>query len=100
MDKCGEEGRGEGEDVLGSVILYEDGKCYRQSTAVLRIARKLKGAWPILYVLIVIPIPVRDTVYNWVARNRYRWFGKQDTCRLPTPELRARFVDSLSSSSV
>lgn len=79
-------------EYLDSILLVEDGQCYRESTAALRIARRLKGAWPLLYGFILVPRPLRDVVYRWIARNRYRWFGKRDTCRIPTPELRARFV--------
>lgn len=80
-------------DVLSSVILIEDGKVYRESTAALRIARHLSGAWKLLRVLVLIPRPIRDAAYRLIARNRYRWFGKSETCWLPTPELRARFLD-------
>ena len=79
-------------DYLDSVVLVEDGKLYRDSTAALRIARKLGAPWSWLYALIVVPRPLRDLVYGYIARNRYRWFGKQDSCRIPTPELRARFL--------
>lgn len=77
---------------LDNIVLIEHGQAYHNSTAVLRIARRLQGGWPMLYGLIVIPRPLRDLVYRWVAGNRYRWFGKQDTCRLPTPDLQARFL--------
>lgn len=90
------ESSGEEYDLLSSLVLYENGTCYRQSTAALRIARRLSGAWPLFYGLIVVPAPVRDALYSWVARNRYRWFGKLDTCRIPTPELRSRFLDTLA----
>ena len=86
-------------DYLSSVVLYENGQCYRESTAVLRIAKKLRGGWPFLYGLILVPEPIRNVMYRWVARNRYRWFGRQDACRLPSPELRSRFLDDLTSSS-
>ena len=85
------------EDMSGgameSIVLVEDGVCYEQSTAVLRIARKMDGLWPLLWGFVVVPRSLRDVAYNWIARNRYRWFGKQDTCRIPTPELRTRFVE-------
>ena len=77
---------------LGSVLLVEGGRVYARSTAALRIARRLRGAWPLLSVLVVVPRPVRDAVYDWIARHRYRWFGRQEACRIPTPELRSRFV--------
>ena len=79
-------------DYADSVVLIEDGVCYRESTAALRVARRLKGGWPLFYGFMIIPRPLRDIVYGWIARNRYRWFGKRDTCRIPTPELRARFL--------
>ncbi|MCA9410072.1 MAG: thiol-disulfide oxidoreductase DCC family protein [Candidatus Omnitrophica bacterium] len=79
-------------DDLSSMALIEDGKHYRRSTAALRIARRLKQPWPLLYVLIVIPPFVRDFVYNWIAKNRYKWFGKMESCRMPTDELRERFL--------
>jgi predicted DCC family thiol-disulfide oxidoreductase YuxK len=79
-------------EVLNSVILIEDGRVYRESTAALRIARHMAGAWKLLRVFVLIPRPIRDVAYRLIARNRYRWFGKSETCWLPTPELRARFL--------
>ncbi len=78
-------------DVLGSIVLLEDGQRFTHSTAALRVARRLRGVWP-LYAFILVPRPVRDLVYRWIARNRYRWFGKADVCRLPTSELAGRFL--------
>lgn len=77
---------------LDSLVLVEDGQVYTRSTAALRVARRLGGAWPLLAGLLVVPRPLRDVVYDWIARHRYRWFGRRDACRLPTPELRARFL--------
>jgi predicted DCC family thiol-disulfide oxidoreductase YuxK len=77
---------------LDSILLIEGERCYRESDAALRIAAGMSGAWKALGVLRVIPRPLRDPVYRWIARNRYRWFGKQETCWLPTPELRGRFL--------
>jgi predicted DCC family thiol-disulfide oxidoreductase YuxK len=76
-----------------SVILIEHNHAYTESTAVLRICRGLGGWWKWLYVFIIIPRPVRNTVYRWVAKHRYRLFGKRDTCMLPTPEMRKRFLN-------
>lgn len=75
-----------------SLILVEGDRYYVRSTAALRIARRLTGAWPLCYGFILVPRPLRDWAYDWIARNRYRWFGKRETCRLPTPEDRARFL--------
>lgn len=78
--------------VLSSVLLLEDGRLYRESDAALRIARHLPGAWKLLTVFKIIPRPIRDGMYRFIARNRYRWFGKAETCWLPTSELRGRFL--------
>jgi predicted DCC family thiol-disulfide oxidoreductase YuxK len=75
-----------------SIVLIEDAGVYTESTAMLRIVRKLSGVWPLFYVLIVVPRPIRDWAYSLIARNRYRWFGRQDTCMTPTPNLRQRFL--------
>lgn len=79
-------------DKLSTFILIEDGKAYSKSAAALRIARNLSGLWPLLYPLIILPAFIRDIVYNIIAKNRYRWFGKMDQCMMPTAELRARFL--------
>ncbi|MCE9667303.1 thiol-disulfide oxidoreductase DCC family protein [Myxococcus stipitatus] len=75
-----------------SFILVEGGKVYERSTAALRIARRLRGGWKLFYAFMLVPRPLRDAVYRLVARNRYRMFGKAESCRMPTPELRARFL--------
>ena len=76
-----------------SVVLVENGQLYTQSTAALRVARGLGFPWNVAYVFVIVPKPLRDAVYDWVARNRYRWFGKRDVCMVPTPELRQRFLN-------
>ena len=78
---------------MTSMILIEDGRAFRKSTAALRIARRLRRLWPVLYVFIVVPPFIRDAVYDFVGRHRYQWFGKRDTCWLPDPELRRRFLE-------
>jgi predicted DCC family thiol-disulfide oxidoreductase YuxK len=75
-----------------SLVLVEGDRVYLRSSAALRIARRLGGLWPALYLFIVVPPFLRDLAYDFVARNRYRWFGKRDTCRVPTPELADRFL--------
>jgi predicted DCC family thiol-disulfide oxidoreductase YuxK len=79
-------------DELNSFILIENNKAYTRSTGALRVAKKLNGLWPLLYGFIIIPKFIRDSIYNWVAGNRYKWFGKKDACMIPTPELKARFL--------
>lgn len=80
------------EDYLDSLVLLEKGEIYYKSTAALKIARHLSGPLPILYPLIFLPKFLRDAIYNWIGSNRYRWFGKKSTCRLPTPEEKAKFL--------
>lgn len=76
-----------------SVVLIEKGKAYTQSSAALRIAKKLDGLWHLLFLFILVPRPIRDRVYQYVAKNRYKWFGKkEDTCALPSPEMRKRIL--------
>ena len=79
---------------LESIVFLSNGKFYRRSRAALEIARRMRGAWPMMYVFIIVPGFVRDFIYNWIAKNRYKWFGKREFCRIPTPELKTRFVDS------
>lgn len=76
-----------------SVVLIENGHAYLKSAAALRIARKLNGLWPLLYLLIAVPTAIRDRLYDLIARNRYRWFGRTDHCMRPTPELQERFIE-------
>lgn len=79
-------------EYLNSLVLIENGKVFYKSSAALRIAKKLDGAWPLLFSFILVPTFVRDPVYNWIANNRYRWFGKGNSCRLPTPAEAKRFI--------
>ena len=79
-------------DYLESIVLIDDHGVWRNSTAALRIARRLSGAWRLMYAFIIVPRPLRDAVYGWIARNRYKWFGKKDSCRLPTPDIATRFL--------
>ena len=76
-----------------TILLEAEGIIYERSTAALRIVSRLGGIWRAAAVLRLVPRPIRDWVYDWVARNRYAWFGKRDTCRLPTPQEREAFLD-------
>ncbi|HEV7351291.1 thiol-disulfide oxidoreductase DCC family protein [Telluribacter sp.] len=75
-----------------SFILLKGDKLYQKSDAALEVARLLGGVWWGLYVFKLIPRFLRDAVYSWIARHRYQWFGRKETCRLPTPELQGRFL--------
>ena len=80
-------------EAMDSLVLIENGQLYTHSTAALRVFRRLDAPWPLLYGFIAVPPPLRDWVYNAVAANRYQWFGKREECRVPTPELRERFLE-------
>lgn len=75
------------------VLVDECARHHTKSTAILRILAGLRWPWPALYGLIALPRPVRDIFYDLFARNRYRWFGRTDSCRVPMPELRKRFLE-------
>ena len=80
-------------DDLSTVVLIEEGRVYTRSTAALRVLRRLDFPWPLLYAFIVVPRPLRDWVYDRIAERRYDWFGRRNECRVPTPELRDRFLE-------
>ena len=77
---------------LDSIIYLENGNFYHKSDAALRIARHLKGFWPILSLFLFLPKFIRDGAYDIIAKNRYRWFGKEESCRMPQPHLAQRFI--------
>jgi predicted DCC family thiol-disulfide oxidoreductase YuxK len=76
-----------------SLVLVEDGRVYFRSAAALRVARRLRFPWPIAYGLVVVPRVIRDRIYDYVAAHRYRWFGRRESCMVPTPDLKRRFLD-------
>ncbi|PAD77595.1 thiol-disulfide oxidoreductase DCC family protein [Paenibacillus campinasensis] len=80
------------EDMSETMVLIEDGTYYTRSTAALRIVRRLRFPWPLLYIAVAVPRPLRNQLYRMVARNRYRWFGKSEECLIPTPDIRRRFL--------
>jgi predicted DCC family thiol-disulfide oxidoreductase YuxK len=80
-------------DSLKSFILADGDKIYTRSTGALRMLKLLGFPWSLFYVYILVPRFIRDGVYNWIARNRYRWFGRQESCMIPTPALKKKFLD-------
>ncbi|MGB0850662.1 MAG: thiol-disulfide oxidoreductase DCC family protein [Bacteroidia bacterium] len=80
------------DEVPDSILFYTDKELYSKSTAVLKIAKHLSRPFSLAQIFIVVPKPFRDVVYDWIAKNRYQWFGKKETCRIPTPEERAKFL--------
>ena len=80
-------------DYLGSIVLVEEGEAHTQSTSMLKILGGLDAPWSWLAAFLFVPAPLRDGVYKLIARNRYNWFGKLETCRVPTEDVIARFVE-------
>jgi predicted DCC family thiol-disulfide oxidoreductase YuxK len=78
---------------IDSIVLIMDGKVYLESNAALHIASRLKGPWKMFRIFLGIPEPVRDRVYKWVAKNRYKWFGKSESCMIPSKGNRDRFLE-------
>lgn len=78
---------------FNSFVLIEGDIAYTKSTGALKVFKKLGGVWNLLYAFIIVPTFIRDAVYNWISKNRYRWFGQRDHCMIPTPALKAKFLD-------
>lgn len=76
-----------------SIVYCYNGVFYTRSDAALAIARKMDFPWPLLYGLKIIPKGIRNFIYDYIARNRYRWFGKSDQCMIPTAEISKRFIE-------
>ncbi|SFS31434.1 thiol-disulfide oxidoreductase DCC family protein [Lutibacter maritimus] len=79
---------------LDSIVLLDNGKLYEKSTAALRISKHLNNGLFLLYIFIIIPTFIRDYLYNYIAKNRYKWYGKKDSCMIPTIDLKSRFLES------
>lgn len=82
----------ESKPLADSVILLQHGRCYQQSTAALLVASHLRWPWPLTQVVFIIPRFLRDVIYGWIARNRYKWFGRRATCWLPSSNWQERFL--------
>ena len=80
-------------DYTSSLVLLENGDVYTKSDAALKLAKHLNGLWKLGRVFLIVPKPIRNWVYDWIAKNRYRWFGKQETCWIPEPRWKSRFLD-------
>lgn len=77
---------------MKSFVFIENGKAYTQSTAALKVCRYMNWLWPLCYTFIIIPRFIRDGVYNWIAKNRYKWFGVQQQCMIPSAQVKAKFL--------
>ena len=76
-----------------SFVLMQNEKVFLKSTAALHVAKQLNGPAKLLYGFIIVPAFIRNAVYNFIAKNRYKWFGKKDSCMMPTPTLQSRFLN-------
>jgi predicted DCC family thiol-disulfide oxidoreductase YuxK len=76
-----------------SFILIDEGKVYQKSSAALRLTKRLPWYWKVFQVFYIIPPFIRNALYDLIARNRYKWFGKKEECMVPTAEQRSRFLD-------
>ena len=79
-------------EVMQSFVFIENDKAYTRSTAALRVCRYLRGLWPLCYGLIIVPRFIRDGIYNWISKNRYKWFGVRQECMIPTAGIKERFL--------
>lgn len=75
-----------------TIVLIENNKVYIKSTAALKIAKQLNGLYPLLYLLLIVPPFIRNGVYDFIAKRRYIWFGKQDVCMIPSGEIQSKFI--------
>ncbi|MDC7999874.1 DCC1-like thiol-disulfide oxidoreductase family protein [Aequorivita todarodis] len=77
---------------VDSIILIDGEKHYEKSSAALHIAKQLSGAYPLLFGFMAVPKFIRNAVYDYIAKNRYKWFGKRESCMIPTAELQSKFL--------
>lgn len=75
-----------------SLVLIENNKAYTKSSAALRLAKHLKGIYPLAFGFMFVPSFIRNSVYDFIARNRYKWYGKKDSCMVPDPDMNKRFL--------
>ncbi|MDX8360295.1 thiol-disulfide oxidoreductase DCC family protein [Cytobacillus sp. IB215316] len=78
---------------VDSFVFIDGNNFYVKSTAALQVSKYLPGLWKVFYLCRIIPVPIRDYVYDWVAKNRYKWFGRRTECMLPTPEIKKKFLN-------
>ncbi|CAN5712676.1 thiol-disulfide oxidoreductase DCC family protein [soil metagenome] len=75
-----------------SFIFIEEGKVFSRSTAALKVCKYLDAGWPLMYGFIIVPAFIRNWVYDFIAKNRYKWFGQMDSCMIPDAGVRQRFI--------
>lgn len=80
-------------DYIDSLVLLDKGQTYVKSDAALQLAKHLSGVWKIGLIFLIVPKLIRNPIYDWVAKNRYKWYGKKETCWMPDPKWSERFLD-------
>lgn len=88
------EGDFQSEDLKTFILLLNE-RFYTKSTAALKVCRYLSGLWPMLYWFMIVPKFIRDFIYNIISRNRYKWFGRKESCMIPTPEFQSKFLNDI-----
>ena len=88
------EGEFQNEDLRTFILLLND-RFYTRSTAALKVCRYLSGLWPLMYGFMIVPKFIRDFIYNIISKNRYKWFGKRESCMVPTTELKSKFLNDI-----
>lgn len=78
--------------VTDSLVLIHNNKAYIKSSAALKATAYMKGLYPLLQAFLIIPAFIRNSVYDFIARNRYKWYGKSESCMIPDPSLTQRFI--------
>jgi predicted DCC family thiol-disulfide oxidoreductase YuxK len=78
---------------FNTFFLLKGDTVFKKSDAALEVVKDLNGLWPVLYIFKIVPAFIRNAAYDFVSKNRYRWFGKKDVCMIPTPELNSRFIN-------
>jgi predicted DCC family thiol-disulfide oxidoreductase YuxK len=77
---------------MRSFVFIDENVAYTQSTAAIKVCKYLSGLWPMMKIFLIVPKFIRDGLYSWIAKNRYKWFGERESCMIPTPEVRERFL--------
>lgn len=78
---------------LQTFVLIADGRMFLRSDAAIEVVSRLGGLWKIFTIFRFVPRAIRDSIYSYIARNRYRWFGRKEACMIPTPEIKERFLE-------
>ena len=79
-------------DDPSSLLLIDESGAHTDTDAIIRVVCRFGGVWKLISIMRIVPPDLRDLAYRWVAKNRYHWFGKRETCMVPTPDIAERFI--------